>query len=189
MHHHQDNHLDNCWRNLSEVQEAHLPRQGGQVDTFELPSLCPNQPQWCLDILQNIWSFIIRFKSSTRRLSGHIWVVFSLPKPILLMLMFSNTLNIWIFKWSNLVEGWLAGLAVIVDIRNIQSPIHYLSALWVKPQRNLEFKDLAKWVPPPPFLVDMIFSDTKYLRTIVGQFHFLSNMWYEMRRTFWYHIL
>ena len=62
-------------------------------------------------------------------------------------------------------------------------------ALWVKPLRNLEFKDLARWVPPPSFLVEMIFSDTKYLRTIVGQFHFLSNMWYEMRWTIWYHIL
>ena len=55
-----------------------------------------------------------------------------------------------------------------------------ISALWVKPLRNLEFKDFAKWVPPPPFLVEMIFSDTKYLRTIFGQFHFLSNMWYEI---------
>ena len=63
------------------------------------------------------------------------------------------------------------------------------NALWVKPLRNLEFNDLAKWEPPPPFLVEMIFSDTKYLRTIVGQFHFLSNMWYEMRWTIWYHIL
>ena len=62
-------------------------------------------------------------------------------------------------------------------------------ALWVKPLRNLEFKDLAKWVPPPPFLVEMIFSDTKYLKTIINQFHFLSNMWYEMRWTIWYHIL
>ena len=56
----------------------------------------------------------------------------------------------------------------------------HFNALCVKPLRIWEIKNLAKWVPPPPFSVVEIFSEKNIWVTTFSQFHFLSNIWVQV---------